>query len=69
MERFRHYEGFKKFNNIKARLVYAKKIIKQYTHDIKAGKIGFTSEVDYEDFLRFGGVAKKKKTSAGSVNI
>jgi hypothetical protein len=69
MERFRHYDRLKNFDNVKERLEYAKKMIKQYTNDIKAGKIGFVSEVEYEDFLRFGGAVKKKKTFAGSANM
>jgi integrase len=73
MERLRHYDGFRDIDTPKGRQLYAKKIIRKITADIRNGNTGFEAEIEYEDMLGFGGgqsrFAKKKKTFAGSVNL
>ena len=72
MERFRHYDGFKELKTAKERVLYAQKLIEDYTRKIKSGEIRFEDAVKYEDLLSYDGCAsfsRKKKAVPGSVKI
>jgi len=62
MQRFRHYEGFKELKTAEERVLYAQKLIKDYTGKIKSGKIKFEETVEYEDMLVYGGGSSFLKT-------
>jgi len=72
MERFRHHEGFKELKTIKERMVYAQKLIEDYTKRIKFVEIGFSEVVEYNDLLSYNGYvsfSRRKKTTPGSAQM
>jgi integrase len=71
MERIRHYDKFKEISTDRERRLYASKIIKKLTADIKSGKIGFNVSVEYHDMLTYAGAsfARKKKTHPESFKL
>ena len=70
MERVKIYDKINKFSTYDERFDYAKKIIKDYSKQIKNGTISFQEFIEYEDMLLYdgqGSFSRKRLTKAGGI--